>query len=287
MRCDVNISVREKGSNTLGTRTEIKNMNSLKAIGAAIAFESQRHIDALENGNETLVQETRRWDDSLSETFAMREKENATDYRYFPNPELMPIVINDEWIESVRAGLPEPASEKYLRMTHDLGLSEDECKIITGSKNLSDIFDKTIAFLNNPKETVNWIIVDLLGIAKSESIGDDDIKIDCKKFAKIIEMVANNAVNRGTGKKLLAMVFREDIDPELYVKENSLGMVSESGVIEEAVRAVLAENEKEALAYKNGNQRLLAFFVGQTMKKLGGKADPKIVNELIAKYLSV
>ncbi|MCL2472752.1 MAG: Asp-tRNA(Asn)/Glu-tRNA(Gln) amidotransferase subunit GatB, partial [Treponema sp.] len=172
MRCDLNISVREEGSTKLGTRTEIKNMNSLKAIAAAYAYESQRHIDVLENetrrlnstepdfpsDNEVLIQETRRWDDNLGETFSMREKENATDYRYFPNPELMPIYVSDEWINAVRGSLSEMAEEKFKRMTERLGLSREESKIITASKNLSDIYDRTVSFFDNPKEVANWIV---------------------------------------------------------------------------------------------------------------------------------
>ena len=143
MRCDINLSVREKGSDKLGTRTEIKNMNSLKAIAAAISYESQRHIDALETGEEVLVQETRRWDDSIGATFSMRGKEDATDYRYCPDPDIMPVFIDDEWIDAVRSNLPETAQDKFIRLTQKLGLPEYDSEIITRSKNLSTIFDET------------------------------------------------------------------------------------------------------------------------------------------------
>ena len=286
MRCDVNISVREAGSEKLGTRVEIKNMNSLKAIGAAIAYESQRHIDALETGGEVLIQQTRRWDDNLGETFSMREKENATDYRYFPNPELMPIHISDEWINKVRGNLPEMAEEKFLRMTKQLGLPADDCRVITGSKNLSDIFDKTSAFCKNPKEAVNWILVELLAITKGENKNEDDIVIDCVKFAKIIELVSANTINRTVGKKLLAMVIKDNIDPASYVEENRLGMVNDTSIIDNAVNAVLAGDEKSVNDYKNGNQKVLGYFTGKIMKNLGGKADPKIVNERLLHWLS-
>ena len=286
MRCDVNISVRETGSDKLGTRTEIKNMNSLKAITRAIAYESQRHIDALEIGSEVLIQETRRWDDNKGETFSMREKENATDYRYFPNPELMPICISDEWINAVRAGLPEPAHEKFDRLTKQLGLSEYDSRIITGSKNLSSIFDETTKYFNKPKEVVNWIIVELLSIATGDNKGEDDIVIDCKKFAKLMELVDNKTINRNVGKKLLVNVLEEGIDPAAYVEDNKLGMVSDTDVIGKAVREVLAENEKSVAEYKNGNPKVIGFFVGKVMKKLEGKADPKIVNTLLVEHLA-
>jgi len=281
----VNISVREAGSDKLGTRTEIKNMNSFKAISAAIDYESQRHIDALETGCEVLIQETRGWNDSLGQTFAMREKENATDYRYFPNPELMPIHISSEWINAVRQSLPEAAEDKYKRMTEQLGLAEEDSKIITNSKNLSDIFDKTTACHNNPKEVVNWILIELLSIAKGENKTEDDIVIDCEKFAKVIELVSGGTINRTIGKKLLIKVSEEGIDPAAYIEENKLGMVSDSGLIDKTIRAILSENEESVHDYKNGNQKVFGFFVGKVMKSLGGKADPKIVNERLLEII--
>ena len=286
MRCDVNISVREFGEDKLGTRTEIKNMNSLKAIAAAIEYESQRHIDALETGCEVLVQETRRWDDAKGITFAMREKENATDYRYFPNPELMPVYISDEWIEAVRGSLPETASDKFERMTTQLGLSEYDSRLITGSKNLSDIFDRVTARFNKPKEVVNWIIGDLLSIGSGDNKGGDDITIDCGKFAGLMELVDNKTINRNVGKKLLIKVLEDGVDPAEYVEKNQLSMVSDTGVIERVVREALAENEKSVAEFKVGNQKVVGFFVGQVMRKLGGKADPKIVNKLLMEQLN-
>ena len=285
MRCDINISVREAGCKVLGTRTEIKNMNSLKAIARAIEYESRRHTQALETGAETLIQETRRWDDDAGMSFSMREKEEAADYRYFPNPELMPVHIDKEWIESVRISLPEPAHEKYARMTKELGLPEHDSKIISGSMNLSGIFDGTLKHFDTPKEVSNWIIGDLLAISKSAGVNDEDIKIDCEKFAKVISLVGNNTINRAVGKKILIKVFEEDIDPEAYVKENALGMVSDTGLIESAIREVLAANEKSVKEYKDGSKKVFGFFVGQVMKKTAGKADPRSVNELLTKLL--
>ena len=285
MRCDINISVREVGTETLGTRTEIKNMNSFKAIASAIEYESQRHIEALETGNEVLVQETRRWDDNTGETFSMRGKENVADYRYFPNPELMPIYISDEWIAAVRENLPEMAHEKYKRLTQELGLSEYDSKIITGSKNLSDIFDETTKHCNKPKDVVNWMIVELFSIAKGDNKGEDDITIDCKKFAKIIELVDANHINRTVGKKVLIQVLQENVDPEAYIAEQGLGMVSDTGLIDEVIQKVLAENEKSVAEYKGGNRKVIAFFVGRVMREMKGKADPKIVNETLMRHL--
>ena len=285
MRCDINISVREFGSEALGTRTEIKNMNSLKAIARAIEYESQRHIDALETGSEKLIQETRRWDDDIGMSFSMREKEEAADYRYFPNPELMPVRIDAEWIESVRAALPEPAHEKYERMTVKLGLPKHDSKLISGNQNLSRIFDGTLSLFNKPKDVSNWIIGELLSIAKAAGISDDDIDIDIGKFAKVAQLVDDKTINRTVGKSILIKVFEDDIDPEAYVTEHSLGMVSDTGVLESAIREVLAENEKSVNEYRGGSKKVLGFLVGQVMKKTAGKADPRSVNDLLGKMI--
>ena len=287
MRRDVNISVREEGSNTLGTRTEIKNMNSLKAITRAIEYESQRHINALETGSEALVQETRRWDDDRGESFAMRVKEEAADYRYFPNPELVPVHIDEEWIERVRAAMPETAQVKFERMTTRLGLPEYDSRLITGSRNLSRIFDETLRYFEKPKEVANWILGDLLGISKAAEKGDEDIVIDSEKFAKLIRMVDDKTISRATGKKLLAKVIEDGIDPESYVKEHGLGMVADTGLLESAIREVFAENEKSVSDYRNGKEKAFGFLVGQVMRKMAGKADPGAVNEMLKKELGV
>ena len=285
MRCDVNISVRETGSEKLGTRTEIKNMNSLKAIARAIEYESQRHIDALETGSETLIQETRRWDDDIGETFSMREKETAADYRYFPNPELMPVHIDSKWIDEVRASLPEPAHEKYKRMTEQLGLPEYDSRLITGNMNLSRIFDKTLSYIDKPKDVSNWIMGELLSIAKTSGTLDDDIAVDCGKFAKVIELVEDKTINRAVGKKLLIKIIEENVDPETYIAENALGMVSDTGLLEQIILEVLAENEKSVSEYRGGKQKAFGHLVGQVMRKSSGKADPRSVNELLEKLL--
>jgi aspartyl-tRNA(Asn)/glutamyl-tRNA(Gln) amidotransferase subunit B len=286
MRCDVNISVREAGSSQLGTRTEIKNMNSLKAIVRAIEYESQRHIDALSTGSEVLVQETRRWDDNKGETFSMRGKENATDYRYFPNPELMPVRIDAAWIEAVRNELPESAADKFARMTGEMGLSEYDSRIITGSKNLSAIFDETLRFFNRPKDVVNWINGELLSIAGGDNKGSDDINIDCERFARLIGLVDSNTINRTIGKELLVKVLKDGIDPEAYIAEHQLGNITDTGFLEQLADEALAENEPSVKEYLEGNQKVIGFLVGQIMRKAEKKADPKAVNELVQKKLS-
>ncbi len=284
MRCDINLSIREQGSDTLGTRTEIKNMNSLKAISAAIEYEAQRQIDALESGEE-IVQETRRWDDASESTFSMRGKEDATDYRYCPDPEILPTFISPEMIQGVKDSLPESAEDKYKRMTTELGLSDYDSSIITGSKRLSDIFDETLSYFNKPKEVVNWIISELLAIAKGDNKGEDDIYINCQKFARLLQMVEDKVINRTVAKKILLLILEEEVDPESYVQEHNLAMVSDTSVVSDAVKEVLEQNQRQVEDYKNGNQKIYGYLVGQTMKMLRGKADPQLINRLLKEYL--
>ncbi len=286
MRADINVSVREKGVETLGTRTEIKNMNSLKAIVRAIQYESARHIDALETGYETLVQETRRWDDNKGESFAMRNKEDATDYRYFPNPDLCPIYIDDAWIARIKQGLPELAHEKRQRLMTECALSEYDCNILTSSKRLSDIFDETMKICKNPKEVSNWIIVELLGISKTDNTAMDDIQIDCAKFGALINLVENKIINRNAAKDVLLEVYKHNIDPDQYVKDHGLGMISDESFLQDAILSAMADNPKSVEEYKNGNTKVIGFLVGKVMKQTGGKADPKLVNELLVKSLA-
>ena len=285
MRCDVNLSVREKGATEYGVRTEMKNMNSLSAIERAIEYEAQRHIDALETGCEELVQETRRWDDGVGKSFSMRNKENATDYRYFPNCDIMPIVVSDEWIEKVKATLPESAHDKYARMTGELGISEVDAKIITKSKTLSDIFDALMAHGLPVKDVVTWIVTELLSLDIGQNKSYDDIVIDCDKLAALIAMTNKKEINRTVAKKILALVYTDNVDPVAYVKENNLGMVSDTGAIESIIAQLIAENPASVKEYKDGNAKVFTFFVGKTMKQTAGKADPAVVRELLAKML--
>lgn len=285
MRCDVNVSVREVGATELGTRTEMKNLNSFKAIVRAIEYESQRHISVLETGREEIVQETRRWDDTKGESYAMRNKEDATDYRYFPNPDIMPIHISKEWILELKNNLPERAQEKYDRLTGKYGLSDYDSNLITGSKKLADIFDKTMEYVDNPKELANWIIVDLLNFAKEDNKPSDEIEIDCEKLGTVINMVEVKTINRTIGKKILQLVYKDNIDPESYVKENKLGMISDAGYLEGVIKEILDENEKSIIEYKEGNQKVISFFIGRIMRKTQGKADPNSVKSILVKKL--
>ena len=218
-------------------------------------------------------------------SFSMREKEEAADYRYFPNPELMPVRIDAGWIESVRTALPEPAHEKYERMTIKLGLPKHDSKLISSNQNLSGIFDGVLKHFNKPKDVSNWIIGELLSISKTAGTGDDEIEIDVEKFAKIVRLVDEKTINRTVGKTILTKLFEENIDPEAYITEHSLAMVSDTGLLEATIREVLAENEKSVNEYREGSRKVFGFLVGQVMKKTAGKADPRSVNELLEKLI--
>ena len=286
MRCDVNLSVREAGASELGVRTEVKNMNSLKAISRAIEYESQRHIDALEAGSGELVQETRRWDDGAGETYPMRSKEDAADYRYFPNPDIMPINISDNWVNEVRNKLPEASNEKYARMTEKLGVSHPDSKIIAGSKRLADIFDGIMTHGLNAKEAASWIVTDLLSMSTEENKSYDDIYIDCDRFAALISMVEKKTINRNTAKKILVLIYADDIDPVAYVKENDLGMVTDESLLEGVIMSVLDENEKMVKQYIAGNEKVAGFLMGKAMSKTSGKADPIVLKTILESALN-
>lgn len=284
MRCDVNISVREMGSDVFGTRVEIKNMNSLKAIERAIEYEYGRHCEILETGCGEIVQETRRWDDNKGETYSMRSKEDAAEYRYFPYADVMPIVISDEWIEEVRKTIPELAHEKKARLL-EMGLPETDCGIICGNKSLSNIFDEAYETTKKPKAIANWLIADFLAMAKEAGMPGDDLKLNGKSLGTLIDLVDKNVINRSVGKKVLLEVFKNDVNPDAYIKEKGLGMVTDTGAIAGIVAETLKENLKSVEEYKGGNAKVIPFFVGRIMKKTQGKADPKIVNQELKKQL--
>ncbi|MCL2164072.1 MAG: Asp-tRNA(Asn)/Glu-tRNA(Gln) amidotransferase subunit GatB [Oscillospiraceae bacterium] len=286
MRCDVNLSVREAGTDRLGVRTEMKNLNSLRSISRAIEFESQRHISALEEGRSAeLVQETRRWDDNLGESFSMRTKEDAMDYRYFPCSDIMPVSISTDWIDQVKSALPESAHDKYVRMTGELGASQQDSRLITGSKRLSDIFDGVMAHGLNARDVASWIVTELLSMTTDENKSYDDISIDCNKFALLISMVDSKTINRATAKKILTLIYNEDIDPVAYVKDNDLGMVTDNSFLEGVISSVLEENSKSVGQFLAGNEKVLGFLMGKAMSKTAGKADPVVVREMLSDAL--
>ena len=284
MRADVNLSVRPRGQAEFGTRTEMKNIASFKAIERAIEYERDRQIDLIEEGGK-VVQETRRWDDEKEYTYAMRSKEDAQDYKYFPDPDLMPVFISEEYLEEVKASLPELADKKRERYVNELGLTEYDSDIITGSVALVKIFEQA-SLKCSPKDAANWILTDLLKLFNDAGVTPEDKPFDGEKLGTVIKMVADGKVNRKSGKKILSAVFEDDVDPDKYADENGLAQVSDASSIEPAIRKVLENNPKAVGEYLAGNEKNFQFLIGQSMRELRGKADPQAVKSILEKLLS-
>ncbi|WP_138263044.1 Asp-tRNA(Asn)/Glu-tRNA(Gln) amidotransferase subunit GatB [[Clostridium] hylemonae] len=284
MRVDVNLSVREAGTEKLGTRTEMKNLNSFKAVTRAIEGERQRQIELLEDGKE-VVQETRRWDDNKEYSYAMRSKEDAQDYRYFPEPDLVPVVIDDEWTDRVRAGLPEFRDEKLKRYRKEFDIPQYDAEIITASKRLADIFEETTRLCGKPKKAANWLMVDTMRLLKEHGMEPEDITFSPVSLAKLIKLADEGTINSTVAREVFEKVFEADVDPKLYVEERGLKTVSDEGALREAVSKVIENDPKAAADYRGGKEKALGALVGQTMKAMKGKADPALVSRLLKEML--
>ena len=284
MRADVNLSVREAGAKEYGTRTEMKNLNSFKAIKRAIEGERERQIDLLESG-EKVVQETRRWDDVKGESYAMRSKEDAQDYRYFPDPDLVPVVIDEGFLERIREKQPEFREEKMVRYKKEFDIPDYDIEIITASKNMADIFEATVALGSQPKKVSNWLMVETLRLLKENNMDPEDICFSPENLAKLIALADAKAVNSSVAKEVFEVMFKEDIDPESYVEEKGLKTVNDEGALKKTVEEVIAANPQSVEDYRKGKEKAIGFLVGQTMKAMKGKADPGMVNRLLKELL--
>ena len=284
MRADVNLSVREKGTKEFGTRTEMKNIGSFKAIAHAIEAETARQIDLIESG-EKVVQETRRWNDDQGYSYAMRSKEDAQDYRYFPDPDLVPIRISDEWIEAVKERQPELQDAKAERYKKEFDIPEYDIGIITGSKKLADIFEETTAICHNPKKVSNWLMVETMRLLKEKEMEPEDITFTPENLAALIQLTDENAINSTVAKEVFEKMFSEDIDVNQYVEENGLKTVNDEGALRSVVEQVIADNPQSVADYQAGKTKAIGFLVGQTMKAMKGKADPGMVNKLLKELL--
>ncbi len=284
MRADVNLSVREAGAEEFGTRTEMKNLNSFKAIARAIEGERERQIELLEEGK-AVVQETRRWDDNKESSYAMRSKEDAQDYRYFPEPDLVPIVISGEWIEQIRARQPELQTEKMERYKKEFDIPEYDAKIITSSKHMADIFEAASAVCGKPKKVSNWLMVETLRLLKDRGMEPEEISFSPENLAKLVNLTESRAINSSVAKEVFEKIFAQDIDPEIYVEEHELKTVNDKGALEEVIRKVIADNPKAAKDYHSGKEKALGALVGQTMKAMKGKADPGLVNRKLREMI--
>ena len=284
MRADVNLSVREVGAEEFGTRTEMKNLNSFKAISRAIAGETERQIDLIESG-EKVVQETRRWDDVKGESYAMRSKEDAQDYRYFPDPDLVPIAVGDEMLEDIKARQPEFRTEKMKRYKEEFDIPDYDIEIITGSKHMADIFEAATAICKQPKKVSNWLMVETLRLMKEKEVEVEDLRFSPENLAKLIALTDSKAINSTVAKEVFEVMFDENVDPEQYVEEKGLKTVNDEGALRGTIEEIIAANPQSVEDYHNGKEKAIGFLVGQTMKAMKGKADPAMVNQILKELL--
>ena len=284
LRCDVNLSVRPVGSDTLGTRTEMKNLGSFKAIARAIQYESQRQIALLERG-ERVVQETRRFDEERGETFSMRSKEEARDYRYFPEPDLPPVVLSQEYIQDIRDHLPELGEAKRRRYAQQYQLPDYDCQMVTSHPALAQFFEELVELGTPPKQGANWIMGEVLGALSARSLSPEGLTITPKTLARLIQLVGEGKLNRNTAVKVFEAVFDTDGDVDEYVAAHGLEQVQDVELVENTVAQVLEENPQSVADWRGGKEKAFGFLVGQTMRKLQGKADPQTVRRVLLERL--
>lgn len=284
-RADVNVSVKRKSSKEFGTRTEMKNMNSFRAITRAIEYESGRQIDVIENGGK-VTQETLRWDDVSGKTFSMRDKEDAQDYRYFPEPDLVAIRLSDEYIENIKKSLPEMPESRRERYINQFKLSEKDAKLLTASKYLSNMFEAAEKICGNGKAVANWLLSDVSRILNEKELEPVAIPFTAENLAKLIELIDKGTISSAIGKKVIEELFENPKDPEEIIKEKGWIQISDEGAIMEVVQKVLNNNPQSIQDYKAGKDRALGFLVGQAMKETKGKANPQMLNKMFLEELN-
>ena len=284
LRADVNVSVRKKGVKEFGTRTEMKGMSSFKSIVRAIDYEAERQIEVIE-GWGIITQETLRWDDVSGKTFSMRDKEDAQDYRYFPEPDLVAIRLSEEYIENIKNSLPELPESRRIRYIEEYKLTEKEAKMLTASKYLSNMFEEAIAICGNSKAVCNWLLSDVSRILNEKEIEPDQIPFTAEELAKMIELINKGTISSAIGKKVLEELFESPKDPEEIVKEKGWIQISDEGAIKEVVMKILENNPQSIVDFKAGKDRALGFLVGQAMKETKGKANPQMLNKMFLEEL--
>lgn len=285
MRADVNLSVHEYGAKEFGTRTEMKNLNSFKAIARAIENERERQIDLIEAG-EAVIQETRRWDDTKEYSYAMRSKEDAQDYRYFPDPDLVPIIISDEWMAEVKSKEPEFRDEKMARYISEFNLPEYDADIITLYKPLADLFEAAVQKGSAPKEASNWLMGETMRIVKDKGIEPDQVKLTGENFGKFLKLIENDVINKTVAKEVFEAIFDGGVNPEAYVEEHGLKMDNDTDGLKKIIEEVVANNPKAVADYQGGNKKAIGALVGQTMKATQGKANPQMINKILNEILN-
>ena len=278
-RADVNVSIRKKGDKKLGTRTEMKNMNSFRSIVRGIEYEIDRQIDVLEAGGK-IEQETLRWDDVSGKTFSMRDKEDAQDYRYFPEPDLVAIRLSDEYIEKIKNTLPELPESRKQRYLEKYNLTEREANLITASKYLSNLFEETVGKTNNPKAACNWILSDISRILNEKEMEPNEIPFSADNLAELIKLIEKGTISSAIAKKVLEELFENPKEPSKIIEEKGWIQISDEGAIKEIVLKILEENPQSVQDYKGGKDKAIGFLVGQAMKQTKGKANPQMLNKM-------
>ena len=284
MRCDANISVRPKGETKLGTKAELKNMNSFKHVEKALEYEIERQITAIENG-EKIVQETRLWDEKAGITKSMRSKEEAFEYRYFPDPDLVPLLIDDEWIEDVKKEAPELPRNRLERFMRDYSLKFDDARILTDEKQLADFFEEALGSSSNHKAVANWILSELLGYLNKDNKSVTDTLVKPKDIGELVELIDSNTISGKIAKTVFKDMYETGKSPKQIIDEKGLVQITDTKLIEDLADKIIASNPKAVSQYKSGKKNTIGFFVGQIMKETKGKANPKIVNEILSKKL--
>jgi len=285
MRCDVNVSIKKTDESELGTRAELKNINSFKFIEKAINYEIDRQIRVLENG-ESVVQETRLYDSEKNETRSMRSKEEANDYRYFPCPDLLPVVISDDELKEIINNLPELPEEKEKKYISEIGLEESEAKIISSSKTMANMFEQASSKTNDAKLVARWLVGDVSALLNKENIEIDESNLSAENFGKLIQRISDNTISGKIAKSVLEEIWENGSDVDEIIESKGLVQIQDESLLEEIANKIIDSNPEQVLAFKDGKDKLFGFFVGQVMKETQGKANPKSVNEILKKLLS-
>ncbi len=284
LRCDINVSVRPKGSDRLGTRTEIKNVNSFRFVQKALEYEIERQIRVVEEGGEVL-QETRTFDPQSGKTFTMRTKEEAEDYRYFPDPDLLPLRISEEWIEEIRKSMPELPGERLERMLREYSISRYEAGIFVNNKDLGDFFESAVKEGAEPKAVANWLLNDLLGLLNEKQIPLEKSPVSPKDLASLVKLISQNVISTKIGKEVIKEMVQTGKNPEAIVEERGLRQITDESALRKVVEKVLSRFPGEVERFRKGEEKLIGFFVGQVMKETKGKANPKLVNSILREVL--
>lgn len=284
LRCDANVSVRLVGEKEFGTKTEVKNMNSFRNVERAIEFEINRQIEIIENGGK-VTQETLLWNADLNKAFPMRSKEESHDYRYFPDPDLLPVIVNEKWKNDIAKMMPELPQARKQRLITEYNLPEYDAEILTSTKDMADYYEDVLKFTDDYKSASNWVMGDILKVINENKISIKDFYVSPKNIGKLIELINNNTISGKIGKVVFEELLKSNVDPEIIIKEKNLVQITDSSELENVIDKILSSNSKQVDEYRNGKEKVFGFLVGQVMRETKGKANPQLVNEILTKKL--